>query len=158
MIFNIDEVFRIAVQIETNGVKFYTKAAMSSTEPKVKQYFMELADMEKDHIKIFSEMRKELIKKEKEESFLDPFDEAKSYLRAFIEGKIFSLNDDPAEKLTGHESYKDILGIAINLEKESIVFYLGIKKMIPEEYGQDKISKILDEEMQHIALLSKGII
>ncbi len=156
MKFNIDEAFRIAVQIEANGVKFYNKAAENSTDSKVKQYFLELADMEKEHIKIFTQMRKEF--GEKQDDFLDPFEEVKAYLRAFVDGKVFSLDEDPSEKLTGHETYKDILSIAINLEKESIVFYLGIKKMIPEDFGKDKINKILDEEMQHIALLSKGII
>ena len=156
MTFNIDEVFRIAVQIESNGVKFYNKAAENSTDPKVKQYFLELADMEKDHIEIFTKMRKEF--GEKQDEFLDPFDEAKAYLKSFVDGKVFSLNEDPSKKLTGHETYKDILSIAIGLEKESIVFYLGIQKMIPEDFGKDKIRKILDEEMQHIALLSKGII
>jgi rubrerythrin len=158
MVFNIDEAFKMAVQIEVNGVKFYTKAADNSDDPKIKKYFLELADMERDHIKIFTEMGKDIAVKVKEDNFLDPFDEAKAYLKVFLAGEVFSVDDDPSEKLTGNESYRDILKIAIGLERDSIVFYLGIKKMIPEEYGKNKIDKILDEEMRHIALLSKGII
>lgn len=158
MVFNIDEVFKMAVQIEKNGVDFYTKAALNSEEPKIQKYFLKLAEMEKEHIKVFTEMGKEVSEKIGGDNFLDPFDEAKAYLKAFLDGEVFSTDENPADKLTGRESYKDILKTAIGLERDSIVFYLGIKKMMPEEYGKEKINKVLDEEMSHIALLSKGII
>jgi rubrerythrin len=158
MVFNIDEVFKMAVQVEVNGVNFYTKAAENSEDPKIKKYFLELADMERDHIKIFTEMGKDFSKNVNTENFLDPFDEARAYLKAFIAGEVFSIDDNPADKLTGNESFRDILKTAIGLERDSIVFYLGIKKMVPEEFGKGRIDKILDEEMRHIAMLSKGII
>lgn len=48
---------------------------------------------------------------------------------------------------------KSILKAAITAEKESIVFYLGMKDMVPEEYGKDKLDKIIREEIGQIGML-----
>jgi len=49
---------------------------------------------------------------------------------------------------------KEILKAAILAEKDSIVFYLGMKEMVPEDFGKAKIDIITKEEMSHIKLLS----
>ena len=49
---------------------------------------------------------------------------------------------------------KEILKAAIMAEKDSIVFYLGMKEMVPEGLGKAKIDIIIKEEMGHIKLLS----
>jgi rubrerythrin len=53
-----------------------------------------------------------------------------------------------------------VLKAAILAEKDSIVFYLGMKEMVPEKFGKDKLDKIIKEEMGHIKILAnelKGI-
>ena len=52
------------------------------------------------------------------------------------------------------EKIRKILKAAIGLEKESIVFYLGMKELVPTKFGKDKIDKIIKEEMGHIRFLS----
>ena len=47
-----------------------------------------------------------------------------------------------------------ILLAAIGLEKDSIIFYLGMKELVPENLGKNRIDKIIKEEMGHIRLLS----
>ena len=51
----------------------------------------------------------------------------------------------------------DILKIAIELEKKSILFYLGVKDMVPAKLGKDSIDHIIDEEKGHVVLLSKEL-
>jgi len=58
------------------------------------------------------------------------------------------------ERLTGREKAEDIFRMAIGLEKDSIVFYLGMKDAVPERLGRSKIDRIIKEEMVHIAILS----
>jgi len=58
-----------------------------------------------------------------------------------------------AAQNTDNAEYKKLLA-----EKDSIVFYLGIKEMVPEKYGKDKLDKIIKEEMGHIKLLSKELV
>ena len=59
-----------------------------------------------------------------------------------------------AKTLTGKESLEDILEIALNLEKQSILFYVGLKDLVPQQHGKDKVDAIIDEEKQHVAQLS----
>ncbi len=156
--FNIDEVFEIAEQIERNGANFYTKAAEMFPEYSKKSIFLKLADMEKEHEKRFHAMRLEVAKKEREiAQFLDPSGEAAVYLRSIANSKVFDLRADPTIKFKDVRSVSELLRIAIDLEKDSIIFYLGIKESIPEGLGKDKIDLIVKEEMGHVELLTNLI-
>jgi len=59
--------------------------------------------------------------------------------------------------LQGKEKAEDILQTAIGLEKDSVVFYLGMKDAIPQRLGRSKIDGIIKEEMGHIATLSREL-
>jgi rubrerythrin len=52
----------------------------------------------------------------------------------------------------------EILKSAIEAEKDSIVFYLGMKEEVPENLGKNRIEAIIKEEMGHIRLLSKQLV
>jgi rubrerythrin len=151
--FNADEIFEIAEQIERNGAKFYCRAAEGDFEEDCKQKLLELAEMEIEHEKTFAAMRTQLSGKETGPTVFDPYGEAALYLQAMANGYVFDVNADPSENLAG-KSVEEIFKTAIGLEKDSIVFYLGIKDMVPERFGRDKIDKIIREEMGHITLLS----
>ena len=51
-----------------------------------------------------------------------------------------------------------ILKAAILAEKDSIVFYLGMKDLVPGELGQSHLDNIIKEEMSHINLLSRRLV
>jgi rubrerythrin len=59
--------------------------------------------------------------------------------------------------LTGQESLQEILRIAIDLEKKSILHYLGLREMVPPRLGKDKIDAIISEERKHIVQLSAAL-
>ena len=52
----------------------------------------------------------------------------------------------------------EILKSAIEAEKDSIVFYLGMKEAVPENLGKDRIETIIKEEMGHIRVLSRELV
>jgi rubrerythrin len=85
----------------------------------------------------------------------DPYGEAILYVRGMADGHVFDVRKDPSERLTGKETMEDILRTAIGLEKDSIVFYLGIKEIVPERLSKQRIDDIIKEEMGHIAILSQ---
>ena len=60
-----------------------------------------------------------------------------------------------AKTLTGKESLQEILNIALSLEKQSILFYVGLKDLVRQKHGKDKVDAIIGEEKQHIAQLSE---
>jgi len=150
--FNADDVFDMAEQIEKNGAAFYRKAAADVSDPDAKAFLLDLAAMEDDHEKTFSAMRKKLSSAEKTQTVFDPNGEAASYLKALADTRIFF------QKEIDTTSMQAILKAAILAEKDSIVFYLGMKDLVPEGLGQTRLDDIIKEEMSHINLLSRRLI
>ncbi|MCI0499103.1 MAG: ferritin family protein [Planctomycetales bacterium] len=149
--FNADEIFEMAEEIERNGAAFYREAAGKASGASVKKMLLELAAMEDGHEQIFAQMRRDLSPAEKEQTAYDPDNQVAQYLRTMAdfhgtEGKI-----GPTEKLTGKESMNEILMIALQAEKNSIAFYVGIKDLVTSKSGKGKIQTIIIEEMAHVA-------
>lgn len=155
--FNADEIFEIAEQIERNADRFYRRAAQGTDDSRLRERLLHLADMENQHEKILAAMRTELSPQEREPTVPDPWGEAVLYLRGIADGHVFDVKRDPVEWLTGKETNEDVLKAAIGYEKDSIVFYLGLKEMVPGGVGKDKIDAIVKEEMTHIAILSNEL-
>jgi rubrerythrin len=47
--------------------------------------------------------------------------------------------------------------LAVELEKQAILFYLGIKDMVPERLGKDMVERIIKEEQSHVVMLSNRL-
>lgn len=152
--FNADEVFEMAIRIESNGAAFYRKAAGMQSDVENRKFLESLAVMEDQHHKTFTEMRKTLTEKDKEGKVFDPYNEVSQYLATMADTLGGEGSPSAAEALTGNETLEDILRIAIGLEKDSILFYLGLKDMVAPKYGQKKIDEIIKEEKKHVAQLS----
>ena len=150
--FTADDVFEMAEQLERNGAKFYREAAQNTDNPEYKKLLVELAEMEVEHEKTFLALKSELLGNEKASTVFDPQDESALYLKALTDTKVFF------EKEIDFSSMKSVLKAAILAEKDSIVFYLGMKEMVPEKYGKNKLDKIIKEEMGHIKILSKELV
>jgi rubrerythrin len=149
--FNADDVFDMAEQIERNGALFYRQAAADVGDPDAGAFLTDLAAMEADHEQTFSGMRKQLSDSEKVSTVFDPQYESASYLKALADTRIFF------EKEIDTTSLQAILKAAILAEKDSIVFYLGMKDMVPDEMGKARLDDIIKEEMSHINLLSRRL-
>ncbi len=157
LFFNADEILQMAEQIERNGSAFYRKAAALSASSRSAQFFLRLAAMEEEHERIFSAMRQGLKEEERRIAIPAAEEESKAYLQAWADRHVFDVQANPAAKLSGKERPEEILLWAINQEKESIVFYLGMKEAVPENLGRGKIDEIIAEEMKHIGMLSKEL-
>jgi len=159
--FNADEIFEIAEQIEKNGAKFYRQMAGNFSDIPVRELLLDLAAMEDEHEKVFISMRADLSDKEREPTVFDPEHESALYLRALADLRVFdkkAIEDFVLpEELTEKEKMKKIFHEAINREKESIVFYLGMKDLLPVNLGKNKIDDIIKQEMEHIRLLSNRL-
>lgn len=154
-VFNADEVFEVAERIEINGSIFYQKAAQMDAPTPTRMLLMDLAAMEEKHRKTFADMRAHLGQKERGGIEIDPEGEAAAYLRAMADSRIF--HTPPASFFTGNENIKDVLERAISLEKESIVFYVGMMDAVPAEMGKFRIADIIKEEMRHVTILSSEL-
>lgn len=155
--FNADEVFEMAEQIERNAAKFYREAAAKTADPQVKNMFLRLAGMEDGHLRTFQEMRKTLSDQEKGGTTFDPEGEASLYLQAMADDRGFEGMKARNIKLTGKESTRELLEIAINAERNSILYYVGLNEMVPTEPGREKVQDIISEEVRHAADLRRQL-
>lgn len=151
--FNVSEVLEMAARIEATGGRFYRKAAKLHVS--ARDLLNDIARQEDMHQKVFAEMRRELTPGEQGNLAGDLYGDTDLYLKAMVENQSFDINKDPSEFITGQESLADIFNIAIGLEKDSIIFYLGLKQLVPPSMGKEKIDAIVKEEMKHVAWLNQ---
>jgi len=155
MEFNLHELFEMARQIERNGVRFYSHLANISVDPVRQQLFAELAAMEHQHEQAFTEMRDKLARGAVRQQAAHAAGEQRmEYLWAWVDKHVFDTSADPLAKLQGSETTKDLLHMAVGLEKDSIVFYQGLRDSLPTADTQVGVAEIIAEEMQHIARLA----
>ena len=152
-VFNADEIFEMAEQIERNGAAFYRLAAKQF--PAQQRLLTIIAEQEDQHCATFSALRRQLTSKDQEAITFDPGQEAEAYLRAMADRRVVDVGRRPKDILKGDESFADILGIAIGMEKDSIVFYVGMQDMVPPALGRGKLDLIIKEEKKHIVFLNQ---
>ncbi|MDD5459279.1 MAG: ferritin family protein [Phycisphaerae bacterium] len=155
--FNADEIFEMAEEVERIAGEFYREAAQKTKDENIRDLLVNMSKMEDEHRSIFHDMRKHLTEHEKAETVYDPEDQAMQYLQTMADAHGYEGKINPGEKLSGKESPREILKIAIVAEKNSIVFYSGLKSLVPKEAGRDKIEKIIHEELGHLATLNREL-
>jgi len=151
--FNANEIFEMAEEMERNGARFYRKAAENTSDNQTKQMLLDMADMEDGHLATFQEMREELSGQEKGWTVFDPDNQSVLYLQAMADARGYEGKITPNKELTGSETPEEILETALNSEKESVVFYFGVKGLVPVRAGRDKVEAIIIEELSHITTL-----
>jgi len=152
--FNANEILGMSLRIEENSAKFYRKAATLQSEEQNRKLLENIAAMEDSHKSIFEKMIVKMTDAEKENLISDPQDELLLYLSAMADTHGGEGSPTAIDSLTGKETIEEIFFRAIGLEKESILFYLGLRDMIAPEHGQQKIDAIIKEERKHVALLT----
>jgi rubrerythrin len=156
IVFNADEIFALAERIEENGEAFY-RAAAKKVEGDFSGLLFELADWESRHRELFSSWREDLSESDREATAFDPLDESSLYLNAMADGFVFDPEEDPLAELGPEPGMDAILRAALQREKDAIAFFSGVREMVPERLGQDKIVNIIKEEMRHVTILNKQL-
>jgi rubrerythrin len=153
--FNADEIFQIGVQIEKNGEKFYKTVARNTPDLSVQKLFSDLSRWESNHIEVFEKLRQGLPDSAKGGDLFDPDHELHLYLKATANSHVFIRNKDIPELASTCKTSIEALGLAIVFEKDSVVFYTTMKKMVPEHMGKSEIDTLIDEEISHIFILTQ---
>lgn len=145
--FTTGEIVDLAIQIEKNGERIYRDAVKTAPNPSLAAGLERLADEEAQHAKWFSE-----IKETAQTSIDDPPVEemGKSILRGILGGQVFSLQDVDFSSL---EEVKELFELAIEFEKDTVLFYEMIRNFIEDEGSLSDLNKIIEEENHHIQLI-----
>jgi len=155
--FNAFEAFEIAERIERSGAKFYRQAAELFDETRIRNLLSDLAEWEIKHEEIFANMRKQLSEQSRELRTFKPEANLLLDAQAMAGLAVFAVNPEPSREFTGQETKKQVLEKAIQKEKDSIVYYTGLKSFVPARAGQDKIDDIIKEEMHHVRILDQSL-
>ncbi len=153
--FSAAEMLQVAEQIEHNGVAFYRVASEQVTEADAKALLRELSGWEENHAALFAAMRADLNDAEQAETVYDPLDEMLLYLRTFADGVVYT--DDPFTLFGVVPELRKILDIALDRERDSIIFYTGMRQYVPKALGLDKLEHVIREEFSHVNMIEKQI-
>lgn len=155
--FNAPEILAMAVRIEENGERFYRAAAAGAVAPLAKTLLEDLAAMETEHARRFREMAEAWSAPGAVARAFDPDDDALKILASWADGSVFLPPGDADPGLSGTEGMETILRTAVVMEKDSVVFYLGLKEAAPTDADRATIEAVIAEELRHVALLGAAI-
>ncbi|UCF09821.1 MAG: ferritin family protein [Candidatus Bipolaricaulota bacterium] len=155
--FTVNEVLLMAERIERNGAAFYRAAASNTDRPVLKARLEELAAMEDAHREVFTAMAEELASADPTGGPATPTDEAAAYLRAMADAAVFDDGLDPEALAAKMTSGEELLRTAIHIEKETILFYLGLRDFVVGADGRERLDRVLREEMEHVSLLKRQL-
>lgn len=148
------EGLRIAISIEASGRDFYQQAYEQSTDESHKALFQLLKSEEVVHYETFSKIFAKVSENKEAGSEEYLFDEDTSrYLTVLAEGHIFPTAKNATVKIAEATTIVEILRMAIQAEKDSILFYdeLATHSKFPEA---KKIFMVLKaEEQTHVVKL-----
>jgi len=155
MLLNAASVFEIGIQIERNGKAFYQAMAEQLKEADSKAFFAQLAEWEDKHIALFQRLQSALPEQAREDHLFDPDGEMAAYLKAAADTHVFIATPDMAALIASRcHSALDAVELALTFEKDSVVYYVTMKKVVAEHAGRNKIDLLIDEELHHVAILN----
>ncbi len=152
--FNAAEVFDIAIEIEENGKAFYEQAIALVDDPDVKELLADLARQEVEHKNKFLELKAGLPGPASAGTVYDPDQQVNEYLKMMADQHVFRTGEGVSDKLEAVGNATDALKMAIEFEKDTIIFFLSMQDATDEKKGRELIALLIKEEQEHLRRLS----
>ena len=148
-IFAGSEIVEFGIQIEKNGKDFYNTLVNQSKNQKAKEIFKYLAAEEEKHIGTFQKILDSVHKYEPAEAYPGEYF---AYMNALASDHVFTGKDKGEEIAKNTKSDKEAIDKGIGFEKDSILFYEGMKKVVPE-HDHKVIDGLILQEQDHLRQL-----
>jgi len=156
-VYNASEIYAIGIEIEKNGSTFYHACAETTDNAQVKKLCEELAGWENQHVALFEALKASLPEDPELQAVFDPEEEYVLYLKAVADSHIFLINRDVSELVRKAVSPRELMEMALAFEKDSVVLYVTMLKMVPDALGKRDIEQIIDEEIRHVSIIRKQL-
>jgi len=149
--FNLYEVKQIGLNLEKDGLAFYTKMASIAKSPKARAIFLKLASDEKDHIRWIEENIQvaDLL----QENLMDASGHIDDYIRNIVKSGVFPNLEKAPDVMANIKKDEDGVEIAMEAEKTSTRFYDHLAKNSRDSGTREILLKLKDQEIQHYHLL-----
>lgn len=148
-----DEIMAVCIKIEQNGYDFYAAAAKAAGTTGARKFFSDLADWENEHADMFKQLRKEI---KDSTTYVDdkPGNDLPQSLKSVADSHVFNQDLDGASAAKRCKTPLDLLNLALQFEKDSVVFYAALHEMVPKGFGGEDIGRLVTEELKHITILN----
>ena len=143
---NVSDLFEMAMLIEQDGYAFYTVSAKKLNDIKLISFFHFLAEEEMKHEKNLKKIKNRI------ESFVQIKSLPKEYnknIKKYLDSLTPQKNINLNKKIEELSSVDDALNLALEFEKDSIIFYSILKTVIDNDLNPI-IDEIISEEIGHI--------
>ncbi|MCX5713176.1 MAG: ferritin family protein [Candidatus Omnitrophica bacterium] len=148
-IFTGSEIVELGIQIEKNGRDFYKAVVSSVKNAKAKEIFLFLSSEEEKHIAVFKQILDSTRRYEPAPVYTDDYAQ---YMKALAGEYIFTQKDKGSEIARSVRSESEAVDLGIKFEKDSIIFYDGMKKVIPD-FDLKIVSGLITQEQGHLMML-----
>jgi len=147
-LFDLEDVFRMAAQMEESGREFYETVARNTPNVVVASLCRDLAQQEQAHHETFDRMRRAATGKPRPGG--TTFGEMQ-VTQALLEDKAAPMQEE-ARAVARTGSLEEVLNLAIAMETKSVAFYNEIAAAVDAE-DAETVAGIIDEEKRHEQLL-----
>ena len=148
-VFSGSEIVELGVQIEKNGRDFYDTLTKKSKHKEARRIFEYLSGEEEKHIATFEKILSSVHKYEPVESYPGEYF---AYMNALASDYVFTQKGKGKEIARGIGSDIKAINMGIQFEKDSIVFYGGIKRVVPE-FDHKIVDELIKQEQDHLRQL-----
>ena len=142
-IFSIEDVINVMIELETCGNEHYLSLSKQTQSEELKNLFLNLANAEQKHKLRYENFKKEILNFEHE----NVSDDYVAYMHTLLKQTIRFLNET-RNQINVEEGFL----LAIQLEKDTILFLMELKSMIGQQFDAD-MEQIISEERGHLKLL-----
>lgn len=145
------EALQFAIETEKKGYRFYRVAAESTSDPKGKEVFSQLARDEIEHMCVFTTLYTSLTNDEAwltYEEALEKFGEARPDEEIFPDGPV-----------QGEEGFDDMKALqeALEFEKKAVSFYQAQAGKVTEDRARSFYEKLVEIEEGHVKIIQAEI-
>ena len=148
-IFAASEIVELGIQIEKNGRDFYNTLVRQSKNQKAKDIFQYLAGEEEKHIATFQKILDTVEKYESPEIYASEY---LAYMNALASEYVFTKENKGIQIAQQIKADLEAVEMGIGFEKDSIIFYEGIKKFVPA-HEQNVVEELITQEQSHLRQL-----
>lgn len=149
-IFSASEVVELAIEIEKNGRDFYNTLVRQAKSEVAQDVFLYLANEEEKHIAVFEKILGRVEKYEPPEIYSQEYSE---YMKSLAGENIFTRKNKGAWLAHSVKTDRDAVELGIGFEKDSILFYEGMEKLVLD-YDKNIIKELTGQERLHLKKLS----
>jgi len=148
-LFEPSELIQVAVEIEKRGAVFFRQLKEKAVSAKAKDLLMILAAEEERHHADFLALGQDFSPADLPEAYPGEYQD---YVRSLVRTHLFNEAEN-LEKIAGEiKDEKEVLKLAVRFEKDTILFFNGLRRVVKPE-KQAVIVGLIAQEESHLSRL-----